>query len=180
MELERTQIIFLLVMALVLYVAPILAALIDLRVALKRVKANGGTVESDKLKETPKKISNYLLFIFTLTVVDVIQMMLVHYLSIFYGWTAVPLLPILTAVASIGCCCIEIKSIYEGYDVKTKKDAREVAKMAMAIVKAKTDLEETGKAVGEYFDSKQQENDLRADGSHYKTRQSDEDIEEGQ
>lgn len=157
MKLEPSQIIYLLVIAFVLYIAPILAALIDLRVAIKRVKENGGTVESDKLKDTPKKISNYLLFIFTLTVVDLIQMLLVHYLSIFYGWTSVPLMPILTAVASIGCCCIEIKSIYEGYDVKTKKDAREVAKMAMAIVKAKTDLEETGKAVGEYFDSKKEE-----------------------
>ena len=157
MRLEQTQIIYLLVIAFVLYLAPILAALIDLRVAVKRVKENGGIVESDKLKDTPKKISNYLLFIFTLTVVDLIQMMLVHYLSLFYGWSSVPLMPILTAVASIGCCCIEIKSIYEGYDVKTKKDARDVAKMAMAIVKAKTDLEETGKAVGEYFDSKQQE-----------------------
>jgi len=157
MNLGPTQIIYLLVIAFVLYLAPILAALIDLRVAIKRVKENGGTVESDKLKDTPKKISNYLLFIFTLTVVDLIQMLLVHYLSIFYGWTSVPLMPILTAVASIGCCCIEIKSIYEGYDVKTKKDARDVAKMAMAIVKAKTDLAETGKAVGEYFDSKQQE-----------------------
>lgn len=159
MKLEPSQIIYLLVIAFVLYIAPILAALIDLRVAIKRVKENGGTVESDKLKDTPKKISNYLLFIFTLTVVDLIQMMLVHYLSIFYGWTAVPLMPVLTAVASIGCCCIEIKSIYEGYDVKTKKDAREVAKMAMAIVKAKTDLEETGKAVGEYFNSKQQKDE---------------------
>lgn len=157
MNLEPTQIIYLLVIAFVLYLAPILAALIDLRVAIKRVKENGGTVESDKLKDTPKKISNYLLFIFTLTVVDIIQMLLVHYLSIFYGWTAVPLMPILTAVASIGCCCIEIKSIYEGYDVKTKKDARDVAKMAMAIVKARTDLEETGKVVGEYFDSKQKD-----------------------
>lgn len=157
MNLGPTQIIYLLVIAFVLYLAPILAALIDLRVAIKRVKENGGTVESDKLKDTPKKISNYLLFIFTLTVVDLIQMLLVHYLSIFYGWTSVPLMPILTAVASIGCCCIEIKSIYEGYDVKTKKDARDVAKMAMAIVKAKTDLTETGKAVGEYFDTKQQE-----------------------
>lgn len=159
MTLELTQIIYLLVIAFVLYLAPILAALIDLRVALKRVKENGGTIESEKLKETPKKISNYLLFIFTLTVVDIIQMILVHYLSIFYGWTAVPLMPILTAIASIGCCCIEVKSIYEGYDVKTKKDAREVAKMAMAIVKAKTDLEETGKAVGEYFNSKQQKDE---------------------
>ena len=157
MNLEPTQIIYLLVIAFVLYLAPILAALIDLRVAIKRVKENGGTVESARLKDTPKKISNYLLFIFTLTVVDLIQMLLVHYLSTFYGWTSVPLMPILTAVASIGCCCIEIKSIYEGYDVKTKKDAREVAKMAMAIVKAKTDLEETGKAVGEYFDSKKEE-----------------------
>lgn len=159
MNLDLTQIIYLLVIAFVLYLSPILAALIDLRVAIKRVKENGGVVESDKLKDTPKKISNYLLFIFTLTVVDIIQMMLVHYLSVFYEWTSVPLIPILTAVASIGCCCIEIKSIYEGYDVKTKKDARDVAKMAMAIVKAKTDLEETGKAVGEYFDSKQQKND---------------------
>jgi len=156
MNLEPNQIIYLLVIAFVLYLAPILAALIDLRVAIKRVKENGGTIESSRLKDTPKKISNYLLFIFTLTVVDLIQMLLVHYLSTFYGWTSVPLMPILTAVASIGCCCIEIKSIYEGYDVKTKKDAREVAKMAMAIVKAKTDLEETGKAVGEYFDSKKE------------------------
>lgn len=164
MTLELTQIIYLLVIAFVLYLAPILAALIDLRVALKRVKENGGTIESEKLKETPKKISNYLLFIFTLTVVDIIQMILVHYLSIFYGWTAVPLMPILTAIASIGCCCIEVKSIYEGYDVKTKKDAREVAKMAMAIVKAKTDLEETGKAVGEYFNSKQQKDEHTEEG----------------
>lgn len=156
MDITRAQIIFLLVFLLVLYVAPIVAALIDLRVAIKRVKSNGGEIESDRLKDTPKKISNYLLFIFTLSVVDIIQMMLVHYLRAFYGWTSVPMLPLLSAIASIGCCCIEIKSIYEGYDSKTKRDAREVAKMAMAIVKAKTDLEETGKAVGEYLESKQQ------------------------
>ena len=165
MELERSQIIFLLVILLVLYVAPIMAALIDLRVAIKRVKSNGGEIESDRLKDTPKKISNYLLFIFTLTVVDIIQMLLVHYLRTFYGWESIPMLPLLSAIASIGCCCIEIKSIYEGYDSKTKRDAREVAKMAMAIVKAKTDLEETGKAVGDYLESKQKK---------------DEDVEEGQ
>ena len=58
MKLEPSQIIYLLVIAFVLYIAPILAALIDLRVAIKRVKENGGTVESDKLKDTPRKEEN--------------------------------------------------------------------------------------------------------------------------
>ena len=48
----------------------------------------------------------------------------------------------LTAIAAIGVCLIEVKSIYENNDVKTKREAREIAKLAAAIVKAHGDIGE--------------------------------------
>lgn len=136
---DKTQIIFLLAIALVLYIAPVVSALIDLRVGIRKARERGEDIDSDRLKDTPKKISSYLLTIFSLSIVDVVQMALVHYLHTYYAW-GIPLLPLLTAIGSVGCCCIEVKSIMESQDAKTRRDAREVAKLAAAIVKAHGDV----------------------------------------
>ena len=135
------QVIFILAIWLICYMSEIITPLIDFRVGVKKAKARGEEITSDRWKDTPKKISNYLLFTFAVTVVDLVQMCLVHYLSLFYGWT-IPLLPMLTAIAAIGVCLIEVKSIYENNDVKTKREAREIAKLAAAIVKAHGDIGE--------------------------------------
>ena len=146
-----SKIIFILVIWLICYMSEIITPLIDFRVGIKKAKARGEEITSDRWKDTPKKISNYLLFTFAVTVVDLVQMALVHYCSTFYGWTAIPLLPFLTAISAIGVNLIEIKSIYENNDVKTKREAKEIAKLAAAIVQAHGDIDATLKAAQEYL-----------------------------
>lgn len=153
---DKGQALFLLAIVFVLYIAPVIASLIDLRFGIKKARERGEEIDSDHLKKTPAKITNYLLFIFAVSVVDVVQMAIVHYLSTFYGWT-VPLLPLLTAVASVGCCCIEVKSIYENNDTKTKREAKQIAIMAKAILKAHGDIEATADAVGGYLNKESDE-----------------------
>lgn len=133
-------------MALTEYLAPVLSALIDLRFGIKKARERGEEIDSDRLKDTPRKISSYLLTLFALSVVDVVQMALVHYLHIYYGW-GIPLLPLMTAIGSVGCCGIEVKSILESQDAKTRRDARDVAKLAAAIVKANGDISAIAEAV---------------------------------
>ena len=148
---EKTQVIFLLTMALVLYVAPVVSALIDLRFGIRKAKERGEAIDSDRLKDTPRKISSYLLTLFALSVVDVVQMALVHYLHLYYDWS-IPLLPLLTAIGSVGCCGIEVKSILESQDAKLRRDARDVAKLAAAIVKAHGDVGAIAEAVENQLD----------------------------
>lgn len=152
------QVIFILAIWLICYMSEIITPLIDFRVGVKKAKARGEEITSDRWKDTPKKISNYLLFTFAVTVVDLVQMALVHYCSTFYGWTAIPLLPFLTAVSAIGVNLIEIKSIYENNDVKTKREAREIAKLAAAIVQAHGDIDETIKAANQFLTTKNDDN----------------------
>ena len=151
---DKTQIIFLLAMALVLYVSPVMSALIDLRFRIRKARERGEEIDSDRLKDTPRKIASYLLTLFALSVVDVVQMALVHYLHIYYGWN-VPLLPLVTAIGSVGCCCIEVKSILESQDAKLRRDARDVAKLAAAIVKANGDIGAIAEAVEHQLDEEQ-------------------------
>lgn len=146
------QIVFILTIWLICYLSEIITPIIDFRVGIRKAKERGEEITSDRWKDTPKKISNYLLFTFAVTVVDLVQMALVHYLSKFYGWS-IPLLPFLTSVAAIGVCLIEVKSIYENNDVKTKREAREIAKMAAAIVKAHGDINELGEALDKYLNN---------------------------
>lgn len=145
----RDQILFLLVIVLVLYISPIVTSLIDLRFGIKKAKERGEEIDSDHLKKTPAKITNYLLFIFALTVVDVVQMAMVHYLAIFYDCGGIPLFPFFTALSSVGCCAIEVKSIYENNDTKTKREAKQIAVMAQAIIKAHGDIEQAMDAIVE-------------------------------
>ena len=156
---DKGQALFLLAIVFVLYIAPVVASLIDLRFGIKKARERGEEIDSDHLKKTPAKITNYLLFIFAVSVVDVVQMAIVHYLSTFYGWHSIPLLPVLTAVASVGCCGIEVKSIYENNDTKTKREAKQIAIMAKAILKAHGDIQATADAVGGYLNKESDGND---------------------
>lgn len=148
------QVVFILALELLLLLSPCVACLIDYRVGIRKAKERGEPIESDKMKLTPRKIVNYLLLLFALSVVDVVQMALVFYLAAFYGWDGIPMLPILTAVGSMGECAIEVKSVYEKNDVKALKEAREVAKMAAAIAKARGDVSATADAVINYMEEK--------------------------
>lgn len=149
--------VFLLVMLLLFYLAPPTSALVDMKVGIRKAKERGEVIESDKLKLTPKKIANYLFLLFALTIVDVVLMVLVYYLHTYYGWERIPILPIFSALGSVGECAIEVKSIYEKNDVKMRKDAKDVAKMAAAIVKARGEFSATADAVVNYINEKENE-----------------------
>lgn len=149
--LTKAQIIFILVIWLIAYTAIILMPLLDLRSGVKKARARGEDISSDRLKDTIKKMTNYLLFSAAMSVVDVLQMGLVHYLAVFYAWTSIPLLPAFSVIASFGCCAIEVRSIYENNDIKTKREAKEVAKLAAAIIASRGDIKKSAMAAGAFL-----------------------------
>lgn len=128
------QLIFILLLLLIFYCAPALTAVADFRMGIKKAKQRGEEISSDGFKRTIDKLTRYYLFIFAITVIDFVQIILIQYVNFYYEKEII-LLPFLTAGASIICCLIEVKSIFESNDVKTKKNALEATKLASAIVK---------------------------------------------
>ena len=133
-----------------LLICPSLFIGLDFWSGIRKAKERGEEITSDGWRRTISKAGKYYNFLIALLLVDAIQISASWYLNAFSGYH-LPIFPwmLTMGVAFVGA--IEIKSIYESNDVKTKRNLRNVALLGAAVAKHPTDVEEIARAVAKYL-----------------------------
>lgn len=117
------------------YVIVLVMVALDLWSGVRKAKQRGEYRSSDGYKRTIKKLGQYYNTILAITATDVLQMgALWHYNST--NGANFPLFPFLTAIGAAFVCFVEIRSICESADKKTKGEYQEAAKMLNEVLKS--------------------------------------------
>lgn len=130
--------------------APLLFIGLDLWAGIRKAKARGMKIRSDKLQRTINKISRYYNAVLAMVVLDAVQITGCVFLHIYNGWTLYTF-PLFTLIGIGYVATVEIKSIYEPADAKEAKEQREVTALAKAIAEHRQDPKEIAEAVITYM-----------------------------
>lgn len=141
---------FLGVFVAIAYLAVFCLILADLWAGVRKAKKRGEVRTSLGYKRTIEKIQQYYNALLALTVTDGVQMFAVLYLARFHG-CALPVFPIFTTLGALGICLIEIKSILEKAEQKTKKDVSDIAHLAEAIANSQKDPQAIAAEIAKYL-----------------------------
>lgn len=136
-----------------LLICPIFFIALDLWSGMRKAKERGEEITSDGWRRTVNKAVKYYNLLLAFLLVDGLQVAAIWYLNSFAGWRW-PIFPWMLLFSVCGVAAIEIKSIYESNDAKTKRDLRNVALLGAEIAKNSTDAEEIAKCVVEYLKKK--------------------------
>lgn len=139
-----------------LYIEVFFMILADLWSGVRKARRRGEVRSSFGYKKTIDKIARYYNAMIALTVIDMMQISGIWYLTHYYGWS-VPIFPLVTLIGAIGISLVELKSIYEKADEKVRGDYKEVAALAVEIAKHKTDADEMTKALSKFFNKEKEE-----------------------
>ncbi|MGM9804037.1 MAG: hypothetical protein ACI308_07665 [Muribaculaceae bacterium] len=120
------------------YLLVLVAVLADLWSGLRKARKRGEARRSEALRRTVSKLGQYYNVMLSLTVVDAMQMGLAWYVSVACDWH-VPLLPLLTVLGAIGIAAIEVKSIYEKAEQKTRRDYVNAAQLMFKALRTLSD-----------------------------------------
>ena len=116
------------------YVMVLFAVVADLVSGLRKAKLRGEARRSKALRRTVDKLCRYYNALFAMSVIDVMQMAAVAYMSVI-GAARLPMLPVFTLFGAICIAIIEVKSIYEKASDKEKSDAEEAAHKLLRLVR---------------------------------------------
>ena len=116
------------------YVMVLFAVVADLVSGLRKAKRRGEARRSKALRRTVDKLCRYYNALFAMSVIDVMQMAAVAYMSVI-GAARLPMLPMFTLFGAICIAIIEVKSIYEKASDKEKSDAEEAAHKLLRLVR---------------------------------------------
>ena len=137
------------------YLLVFFSVIADLFSGVRKAKKRGELRSSYGFRKTVDKLGRYYLPLFSLTILDLMQMSAIWYLNTFHSFN-IPLLPIMTLVGAIGIGLIEIKSILEKAEDKVKFDR--VGSLAGTIMENKTDSAAIAKAIIEYLNEENKNN----------------------
>lgn len=129
---------------------PLLFIGLDLWAGIRKAKARGMKIRSDKLQRTINKISRYYNAVLAMVVLDAVQITGCVFLHVYNGWSLYTF-PLFTLIGIGYVATVEIKSIYEPADAKEAKEQREVAALAKAIAEHRQDAKEIAEAVMNYM-----------------------------
>ena len=141
---------FLGVFVAIAYLAVFCLILADLWAGVRKARKRGEVRTSLGYKRTIEKIAQYYNALIALTITDGVQMFAVLYLIRFHG-SGLPIFPALTTLGALGICLVEIKSILEKAEHKTKKDMSDIAHLAEAIAKSHRSPEEIATELAKYL-----------------------------
>ncbi len=141
---------FLGVFVAIAYLAVFCLILADLWAGVRKANKRGEVRTSLGYKRTIEKISQYYNALIALTITDGVQMFAVLYLQRFHG-SGLPVFPVFTTLGALGICLVEVKSILEKAEHKTKKDASDIAHLAEAIARSHRSPEEIAAEVAKYL-----------------------------
>lgn len=116
------------------YVMVLFAVVADLVSGLRKAKLRGEARRSKALRRTVDKLCRYYNALFAMSVIDVMQMAAVAYMSVI-GAARLPMLPVFTLFGAICIAIIEVKSIYEKASDKERSDAEEAAHKLLRLVR---------------------------------------------
>lgn len=139
-----------------IYIEVFAMILADLWSGIRKAKIRGEVRSSYGYKKTIDKIARYYNALIALTVIDVMQMAGIWYLTCYYGWS-VPIFPVVTLLGALGISLVELKSIYEKADEKVKGDYKDVASLVAEIAKHRDAPADILKAFGEYLKKQKEE-----------------------
>lgn len=139
-----------------IYMKVFFMILSDLWSGVRKAKKRGEARSSYGYKKTIDKIARYYNALIALTVIDVMQMGGIWYLTCYYNWS-IPIFPWVTLLGALGISAVEIKSIYEKADEKVRGDYKELAALAIEIAKHKSEPSEMAAAVAEYMNKEKEE-----------------------
>lgn len=131
-------------------IAPLVFIALDFWAGIRKSKARGERVRSDKMQRTIRKMSRYYNFILAMFVLDAIQISGFVFLHIYNGWSLYTF-PLFTLVSVLFVTAIEIKSILEPADQKESRELKEVSELAKAIAESKSDPKELAEAIADYL-----------------------------
>lgn len=135
------RLIILGIILFVILILPLVFIGLDFWSGIRKAKERGEAITSDGWKRTVNKVCKYYNAILAMTFIDFVQMLPMWYVDTYYDWT-IPVFPFLTALAVIGVGAIEVKSILEKSDEKTRKDISDVAALAHAVGTNKDNIPE--------------------------------------
>jgi hypothetical protein len=116
------------------YVIDIIAIIFDLRSGIKKAKQRQEFRSSYGYRRTVEKAVKYFNFLVFGLLFDVLQITVCYLLREQVG-ANLPLIPFVSIVFAAGVLIIEIKSVYEKAEDKTKKEIKEAAITAKQVVK---------------------------------------------
>lgn len=123
-----------------IYVGVFVVVMLDLWSGVRKAKKRGEFRSSSGYRRTVEKLAKYYNLIFALTVTDLMQMGFLWQHNTDNG-ARFPLLPFITICGALFICIIEIKSIFEANDKKTRAQYRDAAELIAEILKHKDKAE---------------------------------------
>ena len=121
-------------LVLLLYTTVLSLIFCDLWAGIRKAKKRGEYRTSEGYKRTISKIAKYYNMLLALTAVDIVQISMLFYLHIGYGYD-IPMLPLFTLVGTLYIAFVEIKSIKEPANVKELKQQEDFKRMCMSLAK---------------------------------------------
>ena len=143
-----------------LLTVPAVFIALDFWAGIRKSKARGIRIRSDKMQRTLQKISRYYNAVLALLVLDAVQITGFVFLHIYNGWSLYTF-PLFTLLGIAFVATIEIKSIIEPADAKERRDMKEVGALAKAIAEHRQDPKEIAEAIAEYLNTQKNENTNR-------------------
>ena len=123
-----------LIIVLLCYVVDIVAIIVDLRAGIKKAKQRGEYRSSTGYRRTIEKATKYFNFLIFGLLFDTLQIT-VCYLLHSQVDSNLPNIPFVTILFAVGILIIEVKSVYEKAENKTKNEIKDAAKTAKELIK---------------------------------------------
>ena len=123
-----------LIIVLLCYVVDIVAIIIDLRAGIKKAKQRGEYRSSTGYRRTIEKATKYFNFLIFGLLFDTLQITVCYLLHNQVG-SNLPTIPFITILFAVGILIIEVKSVYEKAENKTKNEIKDAAKTAQEVIK---------------------------------------------
>jgi len=123
-----------LIIVLLCYVVDIVAILVDLRAGIKKAKQRGEYRSSTGYRRTIEKATKYFNFLIFGLLFDTLQITVCYLLHNQVG-SNLPNIPFITILFAVGILIIEVKSVYEKAENKTKHEIQGAAKTAQEVIK---------------------------------------------
>lgn len=144
------QLIVVLFMIVGMLITPSVFIALDFWAGIRKSRARGERLRSDKMQRTVRKLSRYYNYILAMLVLDVIQVAGFVFLHIYNGWSLVTF-PLFTLISVLFVAAIEIKSILEPADQKESREMKDVSALAKAISESKSDPKVLAEAIASYL-----------------------------
>lgn len=134
---------------------PLLFIGFDFWAGVRKAKQRNERMTSKGWRRTIDKIARYYNMLLALVVIDCMQMSGVWYLDNFYDYH-IPIFPFVTMAGAMSVAIVEMKSILEKAEDKTKKQIADITELVGEIVKQKMTPVEIAAVIIQYINERKE------------------------